>query len=194
MDRNEFDKMKSPAGLADRLQQSRLFYILRSPKSYQPLRAGNIHVTAGRSRYSRATPLIGVCKRRTVPSFQCNQMERRNKVSGARNGVPDLLLGGMRQRIDAPPLGLCLSYGFSGCLHLTGTVKQNGVCHIVAFETGSHPCDFVCYEVFQDHLHVQTFTLPSDRPNDLRTEYTDIHGPPRWPTAYTDSTHPTHEA
>ncbi len=78
----------------------------------------------------------------------------------------------------------------SGHLHLTGAVEQNGIYHIVTSGLGSYPDDYAYYQVFSDHIHVEMFGLPAE----LTTPETDIHGPPRWATAYTDSTHLTHEA
>ena len=91
------------------------------------------------------------------------------------------------QKIVADPENNVVAV-LSGHLHLTGVVKENDIHHIVTSGTASYPCDFAYYEVFHDRIHVQMVTLPEV----LVTPDTDIHGPPRWPTAYTDSNHLTH--
>ena len=91
------------------------------------------------------------------------------------------------QKIVADPENNVVAV-LSGHLHLTGVVKENDIHHIVTSGTASYPCDFAYYEVFHDRIHVQMVTLPEE----LVTPDTDIHGPPRWPTAYTDSNHLTH--
>lgn len=78
----------------------------------------------------------------------------------------------------------------SGHVHLTGAVEQNGIHHIVPSGLASYPCDYAYYQVFPDHIHVQMHGLPAE----LTTPDTNLHGPPRWTTSYTDSTHLTHEA
>jgi hypothetical protein len=78
----------------------------------------------------------------------------------------------------------------SGHVHLTGAVQQNGIYHITTSGLASYPCDYGYYAIYPDRIHVQMYGLPAE----LSTPATDIHGPPRWTTAYTDSTHLTHEA
>ncbi len=77
----------------------------------------------------------------------------------------------------------------SGHIHLTGAVEIGGVHHIVTSGSASYPADYSVFDVFDDHIHVQTITLPDH----LQTPDTDIHGRPRWKTDYTDAQHPTHE-
>ncbi|MDD4868996.1 MAG: metallophosphoesterase [Kiritimatiellae bacterium] len=77
----------------------------------------------------------------------------------------------------------------SGHLHLTGVVQRNGVYHVSVSGTGSYPCDFACYEVFNDRIHVRVHSLSRK----LLTPGTNIHGKPRYKIDYTDADHPTHE-
>ncbi|MGW8255999.1 MAG: metallophosphoesterase family protein [Thermoguttaceae bacterium] len=77
----------------------------------------------------------------------------------------------------------------SGHLHLTGVVQRKGVYHICPSGTASYPCDFATYDVFRDRIQVRMHSVPKE----LLTPQTDIHGPPRWKTPYTDAKHTTHE-
>jgi len=75
----------------------------------------------------------------------------------------------------------------SGHLHLTGMVRRNDVAHIVVAGTGSYPCDYGVYTVYEDRIEVEVRQLPTCRPE------SNIHGRPRHAKDYTDSTHRTLE-
>ena len=77
----------------------------------------------------------------------------------------------------------------SGHLHLTGFVERKGVHHISIAGTASYPCDYARFEVFSNHLTVRVCQLPAD----LAKTTPSIHGSPRHPNDFTDSTHDTAE-
>ena len=76
---------------------------------------------------------------------------------------------------------------FAGDLHLTGVLWREGVCHISISGTASYPCDYACYEVYEDRICGRVYGLP----NDLTTADTNIHGKPRYEEDYVDESHPT---
>jgi hypothetical protein len=76
----------------------------------------------------------------------------------------------------------------SGHNHLTGVAQFGGISQIVVSGTASYPCDFACYEVFHDRIHVEMQSLPAE----LLTPDTDNFAPPTKSIAYTDAEHPTH--
>lgn len=78
----------------------------------------------------------------------------------------------------------------SGHIHLTGSLVQNGIRHVVVSGTGSFPHDIARFSVFDDRIEVEVIQLPSN----LWQPETNIHGASRHGRDYTDSLHPTHLA
>lgn len=74
----------------------------------------------------------------------------------------------------------------SGHLHITGSVVDQGVRHIAISGTAGIPHDIGCYTVFDDHVHFQAVSLPSDK----IMPSTNIHGVQRHGQDFTDSNHP----
>jgi predicted MPP superfamily phosphohydrolase len=75
----------------------------------------------------------------------------------------------------------------SGHLHLTGLVERNRVHHISIAGTASYPSDYARFELFADRLVMQVCQLPEE----LARATPSIHGSPRHPQDFTDSTHET---
>jgi 3',5'-cyclic AMP phosphodiesterase CpdA len=74
----------------------------------------------------------------------------------------------------------------SGHLHITGSVLDHGVQHIVVSGTAGIPHDIGYYTVYDDHIHFKAISLPSDKV----VPSTNIHGIQRHGQDYTDSKHP----
>jgi 3',5'-cyclic AMP phosphodiesterase CpdA len=75
----------------------------------------------------------------------------------------------------------------SGHLHMSGATIFDGIYQIVVSGTADCPCDYACYQVFHDRIHVDIRSLPDS----LLTPDTNTDGKPRHPIDYTDATHPT---
>lgn len=104
---------------------------------------------------------------------------------------------GFRSYVDQDPgtLTLVESHAdsiiavLSGHLHLTGVVRQNGICHICVSGTASYPCDFAHYTVYPDRIEAEIGQLPPW----LVTPSTNIHGERRHGRDFIDAAHSTAE-
>ncbi len=74
----------------------------------------------------------------------------------------------------------------SGHLHITGSVEDRGVRHIVVSGSAGIPHDIGFYSVYTNHIHFQAISLPSDKV----MPSTNIHGIQRHGQDFTDSKHP----
>lgn len=77
----------------------------------------------------------------------------------------------------------------SGHLHISGVAERHGVQHVVSSGTASTPGDFAAFDVYPDRVHLRLHGAP----NHLQSPASNIHGPPRYPEGFTDTSHPTHE-
>ncbi len=73
----------------------------------------------------------------------------------------------------------------SGHIHFTGVTQRLGVHHIVVAGTASHPADIATLDIYADRLAVQMHAAPAD----LWEPWANLHGRPRHPVDFTDSTH-----
>jgi DNA repair exonuclease SbcCD nuclease subunit len=74
----------------------------------------------------------------------------------------------------------------SGHLHLSGTVIDDGVAHVVVAGTASYPHDVAVHSVYPDALVTEFVRLPSDQ----MVPSTNLHGAHRFGYDFTDTAHP----
>ena len=74
----------------------------------------------------------------------------------------------------------------SGHLHITGSVEDRGVRHIVLSGTAGIPHDIGYFDVYKDRVHFRAISLPSDK----LMPSTNLHGMQRHGKDFTDSGHP----
>lgn len=156
--------------------------------------AGTFHVTAKR-REARADALVRMLRQGPgrpkilvchVPLVPVREPAVLRESFGFRSYMN--LESELRDILDTE--GADVRLVVSGHLHLTGMAERGGVRHLVTAGTASFPHDFALITVTRHRISVEVRSLPAS----LHEPASNIHGPPRYKTGYTDADHRTHRA